>query len=251
LYPRERPEPIIPELPRRRRQSLEGVGKESELNISELLKPNQQKLEEIHEKQELGILEALEARLAPKLRYKEALDAYEHAIDLRPNYPSYYKAKGDALKYLGRIKEANQAYKKGAQLENNDSFAPIKIDKQLRLLKEHEGILIFSAMNPLLLPIILGALLQSWWALGGSFLGGLALFALYLWLRNQLSNSSNIVSVSLAAFLIAIGWSVVGWFFGLSLQGVPLVFAIACFIVGFFGNAFIFYIIDEWSIWKL
>src|SRR6266568_1323098 len=81
LYPRERPEPIIPELPRRRRQSLEGVGKESELNISELLKPNQQKLEEIHEKQELGILEALEARLAPKLRYKEALDAYEHAID--------------------------------------------------------------------------------------------------------------------------------------------------------------------------
>src|SRR6266700_7292435 len=132
-------------------------------------------------------------------------------------------------------------------------FKPFPLFHQLvwLYLKEHEGILIFSAMNPLLLPIILGALLQSWWALGGSFLGGLALFALYLWLRNQLSNSSNIVSVSLAAFLIAIGWSVVGWFFGLSLQGVPLVFAIACFIVGFFGNAFIFYIIDEWSIWKL
>jgi len=202
--------------------------------VSELIKSIPQRLEGVRENQEIGILEALEARLISRPRYKEALIAYNRAIHLRPNHSPYYIAKGDVLKHLGRIREANQAYKKGDHL-------PIQISADLQ--KTFYGL----ALNPVTIPIALGLLLQSWWVLGGSLLGELVLIGLCLWLWSRLSNLNSTALVFFIALPIAIGWGFVGWFLGVSSSlGMSIVLAILGLLIGFFGNVFIFHVFDEW-----
>ncbi len=185
-----------------------------------------------YKKHKPSVTEALVARFTHNQQYEAALAAYERAICIRLDNPSYYKGKGDVLKALGRIKEANQAYQKGDQ-----PLIDTKREFKIALL----------ALNPIGIPILFGILLQSWLALGGSFLGEVALIGIFLWLGNWLGHLRNAAKIFYIALPIGLGWSAVTWFFGpsISLPG-HIELALLIFLIAFLENVFIFYIIYEW-----
>jgi Flp pilus assembly protein TadD len=49
-------------------------------------------------------------------KYNEALLVLDKAIELNPSFVPAWKFKGDALKALGRVEEANAAYAKAKEL---------------------------------------------------------------------------------------------------------------------------------------
>jgi len=143
---------------------------------------------------------------------------------------------------------ANQAYKKGDQLQydhqpqSNKDPALGQRGKRLRINKGYGWFFPLLALNPLGVPIALGILHQPWWIFGFCSLGEIALIKLCLVLRRRLKTANDIVSVLFAAFPIGVGWGFVGW-----LSGTPALLA----GIGFLINVFTFYIIDEWSIWSI
>ncbi len=50
-------------------------------------------------------------------KYEEAIQCYDKAIELNPNYSLYYHKKGYALDNLGKYEEAIQCSNKATQLE--------------------------------------------------------------------------------------------------------------------------------------
>ena len=144
---------------------------------------------------------------------------------------------------------ANQAYKKGDQLQNdhqpqsNKDPALGQRGNRLRINKGYGWFFPLLALNPLGVPIALGILLQSWGIFVLCSVGEIALIKLCLVLRRRLKISNDVVSVLFAAFPIGVGWGFVSWLFGL-----PFVIG---FLIWFFINVFTLHIIDEWSIWNI
>lgn len=205
-----------------------------------------------HKGQKAGVVAALKARMAPKFRYKEALAAYDQAIQLQPDCALYYKARADVLCGLGEIKQANQVYKQAFQIQEKTGQVFFQGDRHIQIDKQYEWLFPLLALNPLGVPIIVGVFLQSWWLFVGGLLVEWALITLCSFIRRGITRPSSIVSISLAALPIGIGWL---FAFALIYQllwpemMVPL--ALAGFLLGFFGNAFLFYVIDEWTIWGI
>jgi tetratricopeptide (TPR) repeat protein len=50
-------------------------------------------------------------------RHDEAIEAYDKALEIDPDYATAWHNKGTALKALGKNHEANKAYKKAKELE--------------------------------------------------------------------------------------------------------------------------------------
>lgn len=53
-------------------------------------------------------------------RYQEAIDSYDKAIQLNPNYSNVYYNKGNSLRDLKRYQEAIDCYDKAIELNPND-----------------------------------------------------------------------------------------------------------------------------------
>ena len=69
-------------------------------------------------------------------RYEEALTAYEKAIRLDPNDPTYHVNKGNALLSLKRYEEALTAYEEAIRLNPNNDLYHLHKNIALRNLKQ-------------------------------------------------------------------------------------------------------------------
>jgi tetratricopeptide (TPR) repeat protein len=73
-----------------------------------------------------------------KQQNQEALEAYDKAIELDPNYVQAYNNKGAALVGLGRYREALEAYDKAIELDPNNVQAYVNKGKVLINLKRED-----------------------------------------------------------------------------------------------------------------
>lgn len=55
-------------------------------------------------------------------KYKDALNDYDNALDLKPNNPKYMRSKSSALYHLHRLSDAQDLIEKAAQIDPNDKW---------------------------------------------------------------------------------------------------------------------------------
>jgi len=71
-------------------------------------------------------------------RYKEALEEYDKAIKIDPNYPDYRYGKGTVLLSSGRYREALQETDKALKLEPDNPLYSFQKTTILNSMKSHK-----------------------------------------------------------------------------------------------------------------
>jgi hypothetical protein len=165
---------------------------------------------------------------------------------------------GNILQRSGKLKLAYRAYLRAEELEkietslSSSTQRPIidgdsaKIAPFLSRVEKAEKYIFFLACNLFLVPIILGFLLHSWWiAIGMLLFGAILAIILIAWLLKQPYYLYDGFLPFIPASVIGFGWASVVW---LSLPsnsiGIHIVLAIIGFLIGFFGNTFLFLLMD-------
>lgn len=112
------------------------------------------------------------ARLLPKPGYKNALRAYEKALQLSPNNSSYSKGMGNVLKHLGKFDQAEIAFSETRELDIGYPKWSSRLSNALWLSTP-------IIINHFIISFMLGFILQSLSVLGGIILIGLVFSAIF------------------------------------------------------------------------
>ena len=89
-------------------------------------------------------------------RYEEALSAYDHALQLDPDYSQVYCDRGDALLELKRYEEALASYERAIQLNTNNSDYHSAMGSVLLELKRYdEALKVLTSRPRALMPKVL------------------------------------------------------------------------------------------------
>ncbi len=101
-------------------------------------------------------------------RFEEAIAAYQKAVELRPEEPSYYNNLGNTLAKVGKIEEARAAYQKSAEL-NPAGAANVWMNLGIVLWQNYRY---EEAIEPLQKSLELNPRnAQAWYVLGASLVG--------------------------------------------------------------------------------
>lgn len=221
-----------------------------------------------------GEFEAVYNRLFLRKHYQDVLEAYDHAIRLSPENSTYYISKGNVLKHLGRIKEAINAYEKGIELEEAEKLKETKdVEKGIQPLnsgnrrnplaarstkrdnawftknksfaKKHSTLLYALSVNPLLMPVILGGVLNSLPAFLIALFILILLTILFVRFAKPLYARIGAATWLLPAAVAGIAWACLflfaipaGW------AAAKLILIFISLLAGFLGNAFIYLFLE-------
>ncbi len=221
-----------------------------------------------------GVLEAFYNRLFLKKQYRDVLKAYDQAIHLSPENSYYDICKGNVLKHLGRIREAINTYEKGIDLEETEKLKETKeFEKEIQpgnsgnrrnlvasrstkrdnrwftknksIAKKHSALVYLLRLNPLLIPVILGGVLNSLPVFLIALLCLILLTILFVRFAKSLYARLDAATWLIPATAAGIGWACV------LLLTIPASWAVAKLILiiisllaGFLGNAFIYLFLE-------